>query len=54
MNIVQSRNSFLCIIYEGVTKSFRTESIKKYNIRLQQYTLIVKQYKVLWRQNSLD
>jgi hypothetical protein len=33
--------------YEGVSKSFRTESTK-------QQTLVGKQHKGLWRQNSLD
>jgi len=35
-------------IYEGVSKSFRTQSITK------QQTLVKKQHKELWWQNSLD
>jgi hypothetical protein len=35
--------------YNGVSESFQTESITK-----QQQTLIEKQHKVLWQQNSLD
>jgi hypothetical protein len=39
-------------IYDGVSKSFRTESINKQ--QQQQQTLVEKQHKELWRQNSLD
>jgi hypothetical protein len=39
-------------LYEGVSESFRTESITKY--MLTTITLIEKQHKGLWRQNSLD
>jgi hypothetical protein len=45
----QTRGQFS--YYEGVSKSFRTESI---NIRLPLVLLVEKPYKVLWRQNSLD
>jgi hypothetical protein len=37
--------------YEGVTKSFRTESI---NIRLPLVLLVAVPFKGLWRRNSLD
>jgi len=37
--------------YEGVSKSFRTESLTKYSLPL--VLLVEKQHKGLWRQNSL-
>jgi len=40
-------------MYESVSKSCRTESISKYK-SLQQQTLVEKQHKGLWWQNSLD
>jgi hypothetical protein len=39
-------------VYEGVSKSFRNGSIKKYTLTLA--LLVEKQQKGLWRQNSLD
>jgi hypothetical protein len=43
------------IDYEGVSKSFWTESItKQQQQQQQQQTLTEKQYKGLWQQNSLD
>jgi hypothetical protein len=42
----------LCyVVYEGVSKSFRTESITKYPLRT---TFVAKQHKWSWRQNLLD
>jgi hypothetical protein len=38
--------------YEGVSKSFRTESITKYTLTTVKKTLVEKQHKGLWRQNS--
>jgi len=39
-------------MYEGVTKSFRTESIRKYTLTTINTRLEATQG--LWRQNSLD
>jgi hypothetical protein len=40
------------LLIRGVSKSFRTQSITKYT--LTTITLVEKQHKGLWRQNSLD
>jgi hypothetical protein len=42
--------------YQGVSKSFRTKSWrnKQQQQQQQQQTLVEKQHKGLWRQNSLD
>jgi len=52
MTGASKQNSFkLLHIYEGVSKSFGTESWR--NTRLQKWTLVEKKHKGLWRQNSL-
>jgi hypothetical protein len=38
-------------LYKGASTSFQTESITKYMLMI---TLVEKQYKRLWWQNSLD
>jgi len=44
---------FECVMScKGISKSFQTESIIKYT--LTTVTLIEKQHKELWQQNSLD
>jgi hypothetical protein len=47
-----SCSSSSVFVYEGVSKSFRTESWR--NIRLPLILLVEKQHKGLWQQNSLN
>jgi hypothetical protein len=50
-NVVSDRLAVQLIVYEGVSKSFRTESITK-ETKITKKTLVEKQHKVLWWQNS--
>jgi hypothetical protein len=52
MSNYSARNRISKSIYDGVSKSFRTES--KINICLSLVLIVEKQHKWLWRQNSLD